>query len=62
MSVTSWKEVWASMTGGACTLSTKCHTTTNKTTDQLNLSYIWEFFVEKDMPCNLHAKVLCRLP
>ena len=33
-----------------------------KTSNQINPEYMWEFFVEKDMPYNLHTKVLCRLP
>ena len=33
-----------------------------KTINQINPAYIWEFFVEKDMPYNLRTKVLCRLP
>ena len=33
-----------------------------KTINQTNPSYIWEFFLEKDIPYNLHTKVLCRLP
>ena len=28
----------------------------------INPAYMWEFFVEKDMPYNLRTKVLCRLP
>ena len=31
-------------------------------TNQINPAYMWEFFVEKDMPYNLRTKVLCRLP
>ena len=33
-----------------------------KTISQINPAYIWEFFLEKDMPYNLRTKVLCRLP
>ena len=33
-----------------------------KTINQINPAYMWEFFVEKDMPYNLRTKVLCRLP
>ena len=33
-----------------------------KTINQINPAYMWEFFVEKDMPYNLRNKVLCRLP
>ena len=33
-----------------------------KTTNQINPPYIWEFFVEKEIPYNLRTKVLCRLP
>ena len=33
-----------------------------KTINQINHAYMWEFFVEKDMPYNLRTKVLCRLP
>ena len=33
-----------------------------KTINQINPAYMWEFFAEKDMPYNLHTKVLCRLP
>ena len=33
-----------------------------KTTNHINPPYIWDFFVEKDMPYNLRNKVLCTLP
>ena len=33
-----------------------------KTINQINPAYMWDFFVEKDMPYNLHTKVQCRLP
>ena len=33
-----------------------------KPTNHLNPSYIWEFFVRKDIPYNLRTKELCRLP
>ena len=33
-----------------------------KTMNNLNPSYIWEFFVKKDIPYNLRTKELCRLP
>ena len=33
-----------------------------KTINQINPAYMWEFFVEKDMPYNLRNKVLCRVP
>ena len=33
-----------------------------KTINLINPSYMWEFFVEKDMPYNFHTKVPCRLP
>ena len=33
-----------------------------KTINQIYPPYMWEFFVEKDMPYNLRTKVLCRLP
>ena len=33
-----------------------------KTMNHLNPSYIWEFFVKKDIPYNLRTKELCRLP
>ena len=33
-----------------------------KTMNHLNLSYIWEFFVKKNIPYNLRTKELCRLP
>ena len=33
-----------------------------KTLHQINPAYMWKLFVEKDMPYNLHTKVLCRLP
>ena len=33
-----------------------------KTIYQINLAYMWDFFGEKDMSCNLRTKVLCRLP
>ena len=31
-----------------------------KTLHQINLAYMWGLFVEKDMPYNLHTKVVCR--
>ena len=33
-----------------------------KTLHQINPAYMWELFVEKDVPYNLRTKVLCRLP
>ena len=33
-----------------------------KTMNHLNPSYIWEFFVKKDIPYNLRTKEPCRLP
>ena len=33
-----------------------------KTASQIYPSYIWEFFVKKDMPHNLRTKILCKLP
>ena len=33
-----------------------------KTMNHLNPSYIWEFFVKKDIPYNLRTKELCKLP
>ena len=33
-----------------------------KTMNHLNPSYIWEFFVKKDISYNLRTKELCRLP
>ena len=33
-----------------------------KTLHKINPAYMWELFVEKDMPYNLRTKVLCRLP
>ena len=33
-----------------------------KTINQIDPAYMWEFFVEKNMPYNLRTKVLCRLP
>ena len=32
-----------------------------KTMNLINPACMWELFVEKDMPYNLHTKVLCRL-
>ena len=34
----------------------------DKTISQINPAYMWELFVEKDMPYNLHTNVLCRRP
>ena len=33
-----------------------------KTTNQINPAYMWEFFVNKDLPYNLRTKALCRFP
>ena len=33
-----------------------------KTMNHLNPSYIWGFFVKKDIPYNLRTKELCRVP
>ena len=34
----------------------------HKTINHLNPAYIWEFFIKKDVPCNLRINDLCKIP